>query len=365
MSISGAPAGPRRGAHLVLGTALAAGVVAAAVLGCARWHPTAPVATDRALPALQANPSDFQPADSIASALAIAAATGSRLTPYVPLWKDLESSPGVIDLSSARLTLSVFHAYGFEAYVNLRLLDTGSRGTPSDLGSLAWDDPVMVARVDAVVDSLAVLAREWHPVAVALGNEVDAYFEGHAGEFTAFQAVYAREVARLHAQVPGLRVGIVSTSHSVTPTTTFADSLDRFSDIRLHTFYPLIPGSDFVQRDPATLESELDAIVMRAGAKPVAFQEVGYSSSAVNNGSAAKQAEFVRRLRAWLAAQPRSRVVFASYFLMTDWSSVTLNVLYGYYGFVTPGFSGYLGGLGLRDTSGGAKPAWNAWRGLP
>jgi hypothetical protein len=340
-------------------------IAIAAIAGCGRPHPTAPAAADRALPALLANPSDFHYPDSIASSLAIAVATGACLHAYVPLWSDLEPAPGAIDLSSARLALAVYRAYGLESFVNLRLLDTARRGAPPDLASIAWDDPVMVARVDAIVDSLATLARQWHPVAVALGNEVDGYFEGHPGEFRAFQAVYAREVGRLHAGVPGVRVGIVSTSHSVTPTTTFADSLDRFSDIRLHTFYPLVPGSDFVQRDPASLASELDAIVLRSGAKPTAFQEVGYSSSAVNNGSPAKQAEFVRRFREWLAAQPRGRVLFASYFLMTDWSSATLTTLYGYYGLVTPGFAGYLGGLGLRDTSGGAKPAWNAWRGLP
>jgi hypothetical protein len=349
--------------RLVAGALLVALALSAA-LGCSKDSPTAPAATDRALLGLLANPSDFHHADSIASSLAIAVATGSRFHLLTPLWREVETSPASIDLSQMNLILSVYQAYGLERYVNLRLIDTNSRGCPGDLQSLAWDDPAMVARVDVIVDSLAVLARAWRPVAVALGNEVDGYFEGHPAEFTAFQALYAREVARLHAQVPGLRVGIVSTSHAVTPLTTYADSLDRFSDIRLHTFYPLIPGSDFVQRDPSTLAAELDAIVARAGGKPVGFQEVGYSSNSVNNGSPAKQAAFVRAFKGWLAAQPRARVAFASYFLMTDWSSATLHTLYGYYGFVSPGFAGYLGGLGLRDTTGAAKPAWDAWRGM-
>lgn len=347
-------------ATLCLPLALALALAA----GCSKDSPTAPAPADRALLGLVANPADADIPDSIGSALLIAQATGSRMHIYTPLWRELEAAPGTIDLGVSDLILSVYQSIGLERYVNLRLIDTRSRGCPADLQSLAWDDPTMVARVDEVVDSLARLARVWKPLAVALGNEVDGYFEEHPAEFAAFQALYAREVARLHAQVPGLRVGIVSTSHAVTPLTTWADSLDRYSDIRLHTFYPLIPGSDFVQREPATLAAELDAIVARAGGKPVAFQEVGCSSSAVNNGSPAKQAAFVRAFKGWLAAQPRTRVVFASYFLMTDWSSVTLNTLYGYYGFTSPGFAGYLGGLGLRDTVGGAKPAWDAWRGM-
>ena len=31
-------------------------------------------------------------------------------------------------------------------------------------------------------------------------------------------------------------------------------------------------------------------------------------------------------------------------------------------GLVSPGFAGYLGGLGLRDSNGVAKEAWEAWR---
>lgn len=62
---------------------------------------------------------------------------------------------------------------------------------------------------------------------------------------------------------------------------------------------------------------------------------------------------------------PRSEVLFADYFLMTDWSSGTLQILFNYYGFVSPGFSGFLGSLGLRDTVGGSKPAWEAWKSVP
>ena len=287
---------PRHARRLV---ALALVLAPLAFSGCSKPQPTAPAGADRALLGLLANPSDFHYADSIGSSFAIAQATGARFFPYTPLWRDVETGPGVIDLAIPRLTLSVLKAYGQERLVNLRLIDTGSRGCPPDLAARAWDDPAMVARIDAVVDSLAVLAREWRPLAVALGNEVDVYFEKYPGEFAAFQAMYARQVGRLHAPVPGLRVGIVSTSHAVTPATAYADSLDRFSDIRLHTFYPLVPGSDFLQRDPSSLAAELDAIVARAE-DPVAFRRCGYSSSAVNDGSPSKQAAFVRAFKGWL-----------------------------------------------------------------
>ena len=61
----------------------------------------------------------------------------------------------------------------------------------------------------------------------------------------------------------------------------------------------------------------------------------------------------------------RDRILFANWFLMTDWSSATQGQLFAYYGAYSPGFGAFLGNLGLRDTLGRPKPAWNAWRGLP
>jgi hypothetical protein len=335
-----------------------------AFAGCSDEGPTQPGSPAKAWLGISANPSDFDFPDSIGSAILTAQATGANFMQNGELWSTLEPSPGAIDVRSVRQSLPILSALGFATYYNLRLVDTNNRGTPADLATTAWDDPILIARVDAVLDSLIEVFELAPPVAFAFGNEVDVYFSAHPGELTAFRSLFQHARARVRARLPGLPVGTCTTSPISNPAAWVGDTLNASADVVLYTYYPFQPASDFVFRPPATFEPDMSAMLARAGTKPLGLQEVGYSSATVCGSSQAAQADFVRRFRTWTAAQPRSRVLFANWFLMTDWSSATLTTLFAYYGGSSPGFAGFLGELGLRDTTGTAKPGWNAWRGL-
>lgn len=328
-------------------------------------RPVVPGAPSPPLLGLVANPTDASVAnaDSALAAIRLVQSTGVNLTQSGDLWRTLESSPGVIAGQQVRLQAQVFSALGLAQYYNLRLVDTNQRGVPSDLATTAWDAPAMLARVDAVVDTVLAVAAEWPFVALSLGNEVDVYFgqPAHQPELPAYRALLQREIARIHAARPGLKVACCTTSPVLNPFAWVGDTLNAYTDVRAYTYYPFVPATDFQHRPPSVLEGDLDAIVARA-ATPAFLQEVGYSSSAACGSSTAAQADFVRRFRNWHARQSRERVLGANFFLLTDWTSATLATLFAYYGGSSPGFAGYLGGLGLRDTAGVAKPAWEAWR---
>lgn len=311
------------------------------------------------------NPSDFDYADSLGSAILTSRALGATMVQLGDLWSTLEPSPGAIDVSALRAALPLFRSLGLEPYFNLRVLDTNRRGVPADLASVAFDDPRMIARVDAVVDSLIDLARHTPLLAFSFGNEVDVYLSQHPGELPAYRALLQRERARIRAALPDLRVGCCTTSPVGNAAAWVGDTLNAYTDIVVYTYYPFVPGSDFVHRPPSTFEPDLTAMLARAGLKPLGLQEVGYTSSPINGSSPAAQAEVVRRFRVSMRLASRDRILFASWFLMTDWSSLTLAQLFAYYGAYSPGFGGFLGNLGLRDSVGTPKPAWDAWRGLP
>lgn len=314
---------------------------------------------------LVANPTDgnFDDPDSNLAVIELLKSTGVNLTQSGDLWSTLETSPGVISGQAVRFQSQVFATLGLARHYNLRLVDTNQRGVPADLATTAWDDPAMLSRVDAVVDTLLAVAAHWPFVVLSIGNEVDGYFGQPArqAELPAFRALLRREIARVHAARPGLPVGCCTTSPQQNPAAWVGDTLNAYTDVRIYTYYPFMPASDFQHRPPSVLDGDLDAMVARA-ATPVFLQEVGYSSSPACGSSTAAQADFVRRFRQWHARQSRSRVLGANYFLFTDWTSATLNMLFGYYGGTSPGFAGYLGGLGLRDSNGLAKPSWEAWR---
>jgi len=202
-------------------------------------------------------------------------------------------------------------------------------------------------------------------LAFSFGNEVDVYLSQHPAELPAFRALLQRQRSRIRAALPGLEVGCCTTSPVANAAAWVGDTLNAYTDIAVYTYYPFIAGSDFIHRPPTTFEPDMAAMLARAGGRPIGLQEVGYTSSPVNGSSTAAQAETVRRFRAYMASASRGRIRFASWFLMTDWSSATLSQLFSYYGVYSPGFEAFLGNLGLRDSLGTPKPAWAAWRGPP
>lgn len=351
----------RRVASTVVPALLLAALFAAG--GCSKNAPTnAPNAGEPALLGLAANAPDQDYPDSVGSAILTDRALGADCFQMGDLWSSLETAPGMIQLGTLRTTLDQLEAIGFTPYYNLRILDTNNRGVPADLAARAFDDPVLVARADAIVDTLIGVFQQHHLAAFAFGNEVDAYLGAHPAELAAFRALLTRERARVRARLPGLPVGCCTESPPLNAYAWVGDTLNRYTDVAIYTYYPFQPGTDFVHRPTSTFEPDMAAMSARTPSKPIALQEVGYSSSAVNGSSPAAQADFVRRFRKYVATAPRSKVLFASWFLMTDWSSSTLNSLFAYYGFVSPGFSEYLGNLGLRDSVGVPKPGWDAWK---
>ena len=350
----------RRASRGVL--ALAAFTAALFAAGCGKDNTVAP-GPERPYLGMVANPMDayVNDADSNRVVLETLRSTGVDFLQSGDLWKTLESVPGSPSAAVPRFQAKVFAAFGLRQYYNLRIVDTNQRGTPSDLNATAWDAPEMFTRADAMVDSLMGVAQLYPFVAFSLGNEVDVYFGTHPGELPAFRALLRREIARVHASRPGIPVGCCTTSPVRNANAWVGDTLNAYTDVRVYTYYPFQPGSDFQHLPPTTAGADLDAM-RDHGATPMLLQEVGYSSSAACGSSADAQASFVRRFRQWLAAQSRARVLGANWFLYTDWSGATLNTLFAYYGLVSPGFAGYLGGLGLRDSNGVVKPAWEAWR---
>jgi hypothetical protein len=360
---------PRRANVSAARSAACLAIAAAALFaaGCGGGkHTVAPPAGQAPWLGLVPNTTDAASANSDSALAAIDAgkATGVNVVQSGDLWSAIEPSPGAIDGAHLRLVAGIYRSLGLARFYNLQLVDTNQRGVPADLASTAWDDPVMVARADAVVDTIVAVARTVPLVSFSFGNEVDGYFgqPGHQAELPAFTRLLRREIARVHAALPGLPVGCCVQSPPLNPVAWVGDTVNAYTDLRIYTYYPFVPGTDFQHRPPSTLEGDMNAMVARSPGTPILMQEVGYSSSAACGSTPALQAEFAGRFRRWLSGMDRSRVLGASFFLYTDWTSGTVNRLTGYYGFASPGFRGYLGELGLRDSLGRAKPAWEAWR---
>jgi len=350
----------RRGA--IIATLLAALAVAS---GCSPASRTAPAVPGSTLLGLSANPADGDPADSIGSVLLTARATGAAHLHFGELWSDFEPSPGVYRSAELRQSLTAFESLGFRVSFNMRAIDTNTLHLPTDLAGRSFGNSAVIARTDVLVDTLIAIARD-HPLLVlVLGNEVDAWLAANAGEFDAFRDLYAREVSRIHLALPGQRVGVTTISPVRNPNAWVGQQLNVYSDLAIYTYYPFQPGTDFVHLPPSTFEPDMAAMRAAAAGKLWALQEVGYSSSPLNGGSDSLQADFVRRFRTFVAGENQSDLLYASWFLYTDFSPAFVNTLLQYYGASSPGFAAYLGNLGLRHADRTPKEAWSAWRAGP
>jgi hypothetical protein len=346
----------------LIATLLAAGWLA----GCSPSKGVAPAGlAPPTLLGLSANPVDGAPPDSFGTALLTALATGADFVHLGELWSDFEPSPGVYRASELRQGLAALNGIGYHVSFNLRAIDTNTLQLPADLAGKSFADSTLIARMDAVVDTLVSIAREFPLMAIVLGNEVDAWLAGNSAEFDAFRDLYAREAGRIHASLPAQRVGVTTISPVRNSNAWIGQQLNVYSDVAIYTYYPFQPGTDFLHLPPSTFEPDMAAMRAAAAGKVWALQEVGYSSSPVNASSDSLQADFARRFRTYVAAQRQSDLLYASWFLYTDFSPAFVSTLLGYYGLSSPGFAAYLGNLGLRRADGTPKPAWSAWRGLP
>ncbi len=361
---------PRALAEAAARLALVATALAVLLAGCGGKgsSPTQPTVT-RPYLGLTANLAASESPSNYLNVLSAVRASGADLQ-YVSLqWDTFSPSPGVVDTTNLRAVVDGLEGvFGYAVYVNLATLDTNVDRRPTDVQGLAWDDPAVVARLDASVDALiAALQRPTRRplVALALGNEVDAYLAGHPSERVAYEHLLLHEYARIHAAVPGLPVAVSTISPTDSPNAAIGDSLHAYGDLVVFTYYPFQRGTDFQHRPTSVLDGDFDAMALRAGSKRWALQEVGYSSSAMNASSPAAQADFVTRFRSRIARESRDRLLFANWFCYSDFSSTIVNQLLGYYGASSPGFAAYLGNLGLRDTLAAGKPSWSAWNTAP
>ena len=351
------PRGTR--ARLLLAPVLTAVLAAGLLSGCgSKGTPTMPGTTTRPYLGLTANVAANESPGDYVTALSRVRGTGADLQCISFQWD-------TFDITSVRPLMDGLEGVlGYSVYINLATIDTNNDRRPADLKGLAWDDARVMARLDSTVDTLAAVLRKPPQrtlVALALGNEVDAYLAAHTTERAAYERLLAHEYARIRAAMAGVPVGVSSISPMGSPNAAIGDSVHAYGDLVIFTYYPFQSGSDFVHKPTTTLDPDFDTMSMRAGAKRWALQEVGYSSSAVNGSSPAAQADFVKRFRARVARESRDHLVFASWFLYSDLSSAVVNQLTVNYGGSSPGFVAYLGNLGLRDTLAVDKPGWTAW----
>ena len=284
-------------------------------------------------------------------------------------WKDLEPSAGKFNLQGPLknpLTLLVPRYSQLEGVLFvLKMIDSNRRTMPADIQDRHFDDPTVLRRFDALIDVITTEPSSRRITHLLLGNEVDGYLSQHPQEIQAFATFYQRAVDRIHRKMPGAKVSTIISFEGLDHPNLF-NRLRPIGDFITYTYYPITQQSastPWQMRPVSDIEADVDHMARRAGSKPFAFTEIGYSASPLNGSSEAQQAAFVREMfRVLDPYRRKGRLAFLLYHALYDYPPGDCVPYAGVQGIHPETICGFIENLGLRRyETGEPRVAWNVF----
>jgi hypothetical protein len=283
---------------------------------------------------------------------------GARGAQLAAPWKSLNPTGSTYDMATVNnpyFGLATLRTMGYEAiFLNIAIITVGTRSMPADISDLSFDDPVVKARFKGLIDAVLEHVND-KVLYISLGNEVDIYFSSHASEWVAYISLVQDARNYIKSKKPGIMVGVTTTFEGATVTAGSEISLlNSKMDALMLTYYPV--NSNYVVRDPSTVEADAHKLIVLAGSKPLIMQEWGYPSSTALGSSEQKQADFFQQSFTILKEHGADHFPFVSFFKYRDWNAAHCQALTGQ----TSGQSFYefTSSLGLKKNDGTPKEAY-------
>ena len=333
-------------------------VLAALALGCNEASTPSPpntVPKGRRVLSLDVNQAETQNYDA---AFGAAYRAGIRSVSLALDWGTIETTAGRFDFSNVDIANIYYPAAGVQVGLSVRPVSTTYRTVPADLAARTLDDPVMIQRFNALLDSLHTRLPAVALSGLYLGSEHDVFFGVDSVAWGQWAVFYA--ATRTHAKSlwPAVPIGTEFTYEGLTgPAARYAARSNTSSDVIAVSYYPLEGG--FQVRSPGEVTHGFDTIAAAYPGRPIHYNQVGYPSSDVNGSSDEMQRQFVVALfAAWDAHADQVTLVNINW--LTDLSQAAVDAFQDLYDLHNPQFAEFLRSLGLRryPGSGVDKPAW-------
>jgi hypothetical protein len=270
-------------------------------------------------------------------------------------WSDLSDANSMKPLQD-QIGISKF--VGGDSVLCVKILDTTNRVTPSTYQTLALDDPKVVeAWEETILEVAKNLPKNLK--AIALGNEVDVYLKDHPKELPAFISLVKTARALLKGAGVKAPVGVITTYEGAVKSPELVKQIHSNFDIVMMTYYPI--DSSFQVMPVKSVGSHFEKMVNLAGGKPLFLTEVGCPAGVANGSSEDTQAEFVGEAFKQLRTHD-GKIVFANFFIQTDFPDPLVDMLEGYYRLKDDRFRSYLATLGLTKSDGTRRKAFSVFK---
>ncbi len=294
--------------------------------------------------------------------LALASELGVEFIALHVLWASLEPSAHTFtDPGNALELLSqTAVASNLKFSLTIRPIDLVGKTVPSDLNTVRFNDPEMIARFKSLIDFVFTKVDPSVLLNLQIGNEIDGYdTSSEHPDFWLDYGVFLNETTSyIHTTNPEVKVGFTGTLHGLLAQPSVFNILAENVDILGVTYYPI--ESSFDVQNPSAVFGDFDNLVTTYGNTPIYLQEVGYQTSTQNNSTEAKQAEFYCNFfQSW--DQHANNIKSANIVRLNDISLEGATASASPYGISSDSFIEYLRTLGLRtyDDKGGNKQAFD------
>ncbi len=281
---------------------------------------------------------------------------GSRGAQTAAPWSSLNPTELQYDLGALNnpyFGISKLKDLGFEeVLLNIPIVALSERKMPTDIASLTFNDPIVKERIHQMIEQLSPFLPS--VTYLALGNEVDTYFNSHQSEWLAFVELINDARTYIKNKYPQLQIGVTTTFDGYSHVQKdFVITLNKEMDVVILTYYPTTSG--FMVKSPETVQADVELMVDLSEGKPVVLQEAGYPSSSALGSSESLQDQFVQNIFNVWRKQGNQKIPFISFFKYRDWSPSFVQQFTGQ----SSGqpFYEFMSSLGLVRHDQSAKPA--------
>lgn len=291
-------------------------------------------------------------------------------------WADTEKKPGNYNWGYAEKVLRINKEenLGLQFVADIGMfINPGLDGKPKlpvYLTGKNYDDPIVIAALSNLykaflnlpgADSVKYLFNHF--------ENAESSFKCQMNQRPRAQKLLRESFAAAKQERPDIKTGVCIESYERPH---YSEKMIAYWNLEIGTdIVPIIsfgPANyDKKKNDVNSTITEFESILTRTRGKPIALNEtLLQSSTAVDNSSPEKQADFVRELFKLLAKHHDS-IEFATWYEYCDLDPAIANILGLYLGTIsyapwTAGyFADFMGSCGLFTTTGKMKPAAQAW----
>lgn len=293
------------------------------------------------------------------STFSLGMAVGMQQTGLYFNWTTLETAPQTYDFSLPDIANIYYPAFSMPIDLTITPIHTNVLEVPTDLSALPLDDPSIVARFNALLDSLSIHLNQLQLSSLVIGSEMDVYLSNDTVLWNQFINFHSQVTAHAKLLWPTVPVACEATFNGLTGYASgFLQQLNQHTDYIGVSYYPIDVA--FQATPLTTIGSDFNLITTLYPSKPIQFYQYGFPSSPACGSSELLQQQFISEtFTQWDLHASEIRMIDFTW--MHDLDTAAVNYFLNYYGINDPGFAGFLGSIGLRrwNGSGSNKPAFD------